>query len=555
MSLYRATGSREADPKLLAWLTEEPAVPAVVRERAAFFVFFAQTIYPQLEAQRPVLDALYSPTDGRPAEDPVLLLGVLLLQFVERLPDRQAAEAVCWDARWRLALHLAEGDGGFHPSLLTLFRRRLLAGGQERTAFDAVLELLIEAGWVARRSRQRLDSTHICGLLSLMSRLECIRETLRLALQELERQGPLPEFCDPLWERYVESKLDVRSSIQALQAKAREAGEDAWRLLGWCRQQAPPRAAGKAVDLLARVFAENYEIDETGACCQTRTQPTGAVHNPHEPEAQWSSKSTSKDKTWVGYKAQVAETVPEEPCLPEEPTQSFLTALATQNASASDKAGMAQVLAEQAQQGQERPRVLYVDGAYVCAPTLHEAETEGRELRGPAPASPERGPGFPVDRFDVQLEERRAVCPAGQASSNCSRLEEQETGKVTYRIEWNRATCGACPLARQCLGRGQTQRTILVGAWHRLLQERRREMQTEAFRQDMHHRNGIEGTQSELVRGYGLRRARYRGLAKVRLQNYLIGAACNVRRWYRRLLWETKQGLRSPGSVTATVAV
>jgi len=75
------------------------------------------------------------------------------------------------------------------------------------------------------------------------------------------------------------------------------------------------------------------------------------------------------------------------------------------------------------------------------------------------------------------------------------------------------------------------------------------------FRQDMHHRNGIEGTHSELVRAYGLRRARYRGLAEVRLQNYLIGAACNVRRWYRRLVWETKQGLRLPGSVVATPAV
>lgn len=57
----------------------------------------------------------------------------------------------------------------------------------------------------------------------------------------------------------------------------------------------------------------------------------------------------------------------------------------------------------------------------------------------------------------------------------------------------------------------------------------------------MHKRNGIEGTQSELVRGYGLRQARYRGFAKVRLQNYLIGAACNLRRLFRRLAWLTQQ--------------
>jgi hypothetical protein len=53
--------------------------------------------------------------------------------------------------------------------------------------------------------------------------------------------------------------------------------------------------------------------------------------------------------------------------------------------------------------------------------------------------------------------------------------------------------------------------------------------------------NGIEGTQSELVRGHGLRQARYRGLSKVKLQNYFIGAACNGKRWIRREVWKLWQ--------------
>jgi transposase len=171
MGLHRPTPRTEPDPKLLAFTTERSDVPAVVRDRAAFFVFFAQTVYPVLEGLGPMLDSLYCPTNGRPAEDPVLLLGVLVLQFVERLPDRQAAEAVCYDARWRLALHLNETEGGFDPSLLSKFRDRLLAGEQQRAAFDAVLELLVTHGSVARRAKQRLDSTHICGLLSVMGRL------------------------------------------------------------------------------------------------------------------------------------------------------------------------------------------------------------------------------------------------------------------------------------------------------------------------------------------------------------------------------------------------
>ncbi|MGH7970303.1 MAG: transposase, partial [Limisphaerales bacterium] len=88
-----------------------------------------------------------------------------------------------------------------------------------------------------------------------------------------------------------------------------------------------------------------------------------------------------------------------------------------------------------------------------------------------------------------------------------------------------------CPLRQQCVAPKQKERMLVVGEHHTLLQARRQEQQTDAFKQRMKHRNGIEGTQSELVRGHGLRRARYRGLIKTSLQNHFIGAACNVKRW------------------------
>jgi hypothetical protein len=81
----------------------------------------------------------------------------------------------------------------------------------------------------------------------------------------------------------------------------------------------------------------------------------------------------------------------------------------------------------------------------------------------------------------------------------------------------------------------------VVGQYHTLLQKRRREQNTTLFAERMKIRNGIEGTQSELVRAHGLRRARYRGKAKVDLQNQFIGAACNIKRWLRLLAWQIKQ--------------
>lgn len=553
MSLPRSLPPTDPDPALVALFDQSERIPKAVRRQAEFFLFFARTVFPLLERYRERLAAAYTADNGRPAWDPVRLLGVLVLQFVLRVADRQAAEQVQYDQRWRLALHLTPEDATFDPSLLAVFRNRLVDGAQEGLAFAAVLDYLVEQGWVPKRSRQRLDSTHVRALASLMSRLECARETIRLLLEDLEADETFPETWATYWERYVETKLDPRAQAPALEAKSLQAGRDMlaiWTEAAGCWKI----VARDAFVLLQRVFLDNYSLEAGGQVGKARAQPTGAVHNPHEPEAQWSSKSTTRDKSWVGYKAQVGETVQDQPRAAGEPTANFLTAMATQNAPASDKAGMTQVAVEQQRMGLEAPSALYVDGAYVSSEALQDAREQGRELRGPAPASPDRGKVFTVEAFDVHVEERYALCPAAQRSSNCSRLEEQATGKVVYRMEWSNMVCGACPLRAQCVSQGQDHRTFVVGALHSLLQDRRREMRTEAFKQDMRKRNGIEGTQSELVRGYGLRQARYRTFAKVRLQNYLIGAACNIRRLFRRIQWLAEQGHTMANNAAMTVA-
>jgi transposase len=98
-------------------------------------------------------------------------------------------------------------------------------------------------------------------------------------------------------------------------------------------------------------------------------------------------------------------------------------------------------------------------------------------------------------------------------------------------------------LRAQCIKPDHKHRTLVVGEHHTVLQQRRQEQQTEPFKEQMRHRNAIEGTQSELVRAHGLRHARYRGLLKAKLQNYFIGAACNVKRWLRRIAWQLAKGM------------
>lgn len=510
---------------------------------------FATYIHPLLIKARPALEAAYCQDNGRPGIEPVVLLGVSLLQFMERVPDRQAMEMLKYHVGWKLALGLELELKAFDPSTLTHFRQRLIEHDQAKLAFDAVLEGLRSAGLVPKRSKQRLDSTHVLGAVARLSLLELLRETTRLALLEVHEQAdpstslraglPRPPFWAVLWERYVESKVDYRLEDSTLRDKQLQAGQDITLLLAWTQERGPEIADGKQVQLLKRVLDENFQ-SENGKLV-LHPQPAAAVKNPHDPEATWAAKADGK-KQWVGYKVQVAETVADQVCEAGEPTAAFITAIETQPAIGSDEAGMQQVLSEQAKSGLDKPSELFVDSAYVSAQLIIDIRQEGWELVGPAQEPGSKNKTFKSDAFDVNVEDRTAVCPAGQTSSNCSRLEEKATGKVTFRFEWG-GQCADCPLKDQCVSPGQDHRTLCVSQNHTVLQERRREQKTEEFAQRMRQRNAIEGTQSELVRGHDMRQARYRGLPKVRLQNYLIGAACNVKRWAARVAWEIRQGI------------
>ena len=567
---------------------------------------FAKLVYPPLAKARTALEKCYCVENGRTAIEPVLMLGVSVLQDLDGVPDRQAVEMLRYHAGWNFALNRQLGDEVFHPSSLVNFRQRLLAHDQSALGFKTVLDALVEAGLVSRQSRQRLDSTQMFGRVARMGRLECVRETLGLALKELEEctpQAVRPAFWVGLWERYVESQVDYRASAETLGRKLGDAGNDCWLVLQWLREPGhSERAQGEKAQLLKRVFGEQFEVvagsptplthEKTPVVLETapavsKEEPTipeaaaaapeltsaaechpdlghqqlelsapvelkvkgkgeldsDRVQNPHDPEATYAVKGQGEQKKeHVGYKVQVAETVCQETLAAGEPTRNFLVGIVTHAAYESDELGREKMQQEQALMGLAKPPVEYLDGAYISGKELVAARAEGRELIGPVQPAPQKDGRFSAADFQVEVEERRASCPAGKVSTQCSRLEEQSTGKVNYRFEWS-THCHDCPLAGQCLGKEQRHRTLLVGQYHTAVQARRKEQQTEAFQELAKHRNAIEGTQSELVRGHGLRRARSRGLSKVRLQNYFIGAACNVKRWIRREAWKLGQAV------------
>src|SRR5260370_13737891 len=127
------------------------------------------------------------PSRGQPAAAPWRLAIVLVLQYVDGLTDRQAADAVRGRIDWKYALGLELTDPGIDASVLAEFRARVIAGGAEALLLDALLELCKQRGWLKAGGKQRTDATHVLARARSLSNLECVGETLRAVLNELAR--------------------------------------------------------------------------------------------------------------------------------------------------------------------------------------------------------------------------------------------------------------------------------------------------------------------------------------------------------------------------------
>jgi len=458
---------------------------------------------------------------------------------MERVPDRVAAEHVVFHLGWKYALDLELTYGGFHPTVLVYFRDRLEQKGAERVIFDGVLEWLMELGLVKRKGKQRLDSTHVLGYVKEMSRLECAVQTLRLALEALEEAVPVslwPEFWGKLWALYVQSEVDWRLSKSERDSRYRQCGRDMEELLEWIEGKGAQFSELEAVKLLRRVFFEQFEVVQ-GKLQPTGKRPARSIQNPHDPDAHFADKGK---RQWVGYKVHVVETVdPSRPVkVKGEAGEHFITEIVTTEVAQDEMAGLAKAVEQEAEHHGIKPEALYADGGYVTERTLREAEQGGIELLGPTRPDPHRGP-YNADAFSVDIEAQRAICPQGNTSTQWSRIRDAHMGTEYYRIEWA-SQCDRCVVQKQCTRSTSGRRILVVGLRHDLVQKRRGEMRQADFSTKMHPRNGIEGTLSELVRGHGLRQTKYRGFKRVRLSHYLMGAACNVKRYLNLTAFEMR---------------
>ena len=132
---------------------------------------------------------LFSRT-GQPGIAPWRLMLVTIMQNMEGLTDRQAAEAVGSRIDWKYVLSLDLTARGYDSSVLSEFRSRLVEGAADTYLLDELLKRFQEQGLLKARGRQRSDSTPVLAAIRVMDRLELVGETLRAALNRVASIAP-----------------------------------------------------------------------------------------------------------------------------------------------------------------------------------------------------------------------------------------------------------------------------------------------------------------------------------------------------------------------------
>jgi transposase len=486
------------------------------------------------------------PAWGQPGLPPWRLALVTIMQFRENLADRQAAEAVRARIDWKYLLSLELTDPGFDFSVLSEFRDRLLAGSAAELLLDKLLERCRALGLLTARGQQRTDSTHVLAAIRVLNRLELVAETLRAALNAVATVAPdwLQALTPLAWyERYSrrieESRLPKATA--AREAYAQTVGEDGFLLLDALDTPDAPEGlrALPSLEALRRTWQRHYERTACAPASPgaspasqvrfkaSRELPPAAegIESPYDVEARYRHK---RDTQWTGYMVHISETC--EPTMPHLLTHVHTTPATVHEAQCTTP--IQQALVDKDLSPQEH----LVDAAYVSSELLVQSrDDQGILLRGPT--RPSQGwqtqvdGAYTIDQFAVDWDQQQVRCPQGHLSIAWWEHGGGQ-GSRPIIVEFDKHTCGPCPVRAACTRAKHTGRRLRLPPRNQseALAAAQTWLASEEGQQLYKRRAGVEGTLSQGVRAFGLRRTRYWGVAKTHLQHVAIAAAINIDR-------------------------
>jgi len=391
---------------------------------------------------------LFSPPGvGRPSLPATQMAAVLTLQALHDYPDRETAEAVRFDMRWKVAIGASLDDPGFDPSSLVYWRKRLAESQRPHRVNDAVKTVIEQTGILRGRRRRAVDSTILADAVATQDTVTQLISAIRRVAREVPgAAGQIAAVCTGHdYSKPGKPKIDWDDPA-ARDALVSALVNDANALVAALHGRDLDEPAASAVALLALVAGQDVEPAEgsggrDGRWRIARKVAEDRVISTVDPGARHTRKSPEARRD--GYRAHVAA-CPDTGIISDE---KLTQASGEENSDAAVAAEFA--AAEPAAAGHDGDRdhdeaggqlAWYGDSAYGTGDLREAIAAAGHQaVIKPWPLLPAVAGGFTTDDFTVDAAAGTVTCPAG----------------ITRRVTASNAVifgvaCRDCPLRGRC---------------------------------------------------------------------------------------------------------
>lgn len=506
--------------------------------KGSVFAFLAEHRHRLFPAD--MFNDLFPSGRGRPSLPPEVAASVIVLQSLHGLSDREAADAVTFDLRWKAACGYPIDAAGFHPTTLTYWRRRLAASDRPQRIFDVVREVIMATGVLAGKQRRAVDSTILDDAVARQDTVTQLIAAIRRVgrdvsgakeliidrctrLAGLTGRGydqtgkPSIAWDDPDARDRLVSAL-VNDAVTLLDGIDDQVGLD--------KINADGGRPAEAVALLALVAGQDVEpadgSDGTdGRWRIVRKTAPDRMISVVDPEARHAHKTRHRRQD--GFKAHIV-------IEPDTGLTTQVRLTKTNGPDNSDATVGADLVvtdptitrpdeSDESAGGSATGRVEVLgDSAYASGPMLAQLQQKGwRPLLKPLPLRPAIPGGFTIDDFTPDSTAGTITCPAGITR------ELTRAGNAIFG-----SACTDCPLRSRCT-RSKTGRTVKINNHDQLHRAHRKRAAGQEFQTTYkRHRPMVERSIAWLTRKN--RRVPYRGIEKNNAWLHHRTAGLNLRR-------------------------
>jgi transposase len=474
---------------------------------------------------------LFPSGKGRPSIPASVMASILVLQTLHDLSDRETAEAVRCDLRWKVATGMALDDKGFDPSTLVYWRKRLARSERPQRINEAVRAVIAETGMLRGRGKRAVDSTILADAVAtqdtITQLISAIRRVGRVVPGGSEAIAAVCTGHDYRQSGKPVIDWDEPGAKDALvSALVNDANALLESLTGLDEEVAAQESVAAALAMLALVAGQDVEpahgSDGTdGRWRIARKVAPDRVISQVDPDARHTRKSPEARRD--GYRAHVVA----------EPETGIITdeALTMAAGPQNSDAAVAEAFVANDSAGGSDTRQWYGDSAYGTGDLRGTIQAAGHDaVIKPKPLqAPVKG-GFTVDDFTVDEQAAAVSCPAGHIRPIT------KTRSVTFG-----AVCRACPLAERCTT-SKTGRTLTLHEHDNLLRAARHDWRTEPDLREKYRKNrpNVERVVSQIASRGGRRvKLRYRGTTKNQAWLTRRTAGLNLRNLLARGLTHT----------------